>query len=331
MPDQIQDQNQSWAQVNKQPVMGGNPYDLIDNKKQESNQSVVSTPAQSAPVEQVVPVVQQPVQAVAPVNNQVDINANIPAVTQQAVQSVQTPVVAAVQQIKPAVEPGGFTKKLIGFIAKLSGQPDPETGKWLWTLSVNTTQSWQAQTAPSVQGQQVTQVQQGVNLAKNPFDSIMWWVTGFLDKVESKVESVAWIDLDSPINKPMANVAQVVSPVQWQDPVVQQPVQIQVPVSAAPAEQAYSNESDSVVEEIKNESIQDNSIQDNVVAPMVNNESTKEVNKPDVAVPAENDVKLEIKAPIEAVKTEIESVKQNEDVSVNPISENIQFWKSKPV
>jgi hypothetical protein len=40
---------------------------------------------------------------------------------------------------------------------------------------------------------------------------------------------------------------------------------------------------------------------------------------------------IETKAPIEAVKTEIDAVEKNENVSVNPISQNIQFGETKPV
>ena len=129
MPDQIQDQNQSWAQVNWQPVMGGNPYDLIDNKNQDSAVVVAPVNVQTG---QSVPVVQQVVENNTPVNNQVDSNIPVSVPVQNVqVQTQNTPVA---QSTAPVAAPGGFTKKLISFIAKMSGQPDPET----WVSKTNT-------------------------------------------------------------------------------------------------------------------------------------------------------------------------------------------------
>lgn len=195
------DQNQTGSQVNNQPVMGGNPYDLVDNKTPENN-------VQQAPVQNVEPQVAQPVQQ-APVENtnnlQVDVNA--PQVNQ--------PVQNQPVQAKPYKWPSGFTKKLVKFIAKLSGQPDPET--------------WAVKPVPQVT-QNVNNVSQNTSDAtnaktenKSPFDSIMWGVTGFLDKVEKKVENAAGIDLDAPVNKPVENKQ---TPVE-QQPVPQAPVEQQ--------------------------------------------------------------------------------------------------------
>jgi hypothetical protein len=102
--------------------MGGNPYDLIDNKNQEQSSVVAPTNVQA---EQSVPVVSQPVQAVVPENNQV--NVNIPVVAPVRVVPVQQLVAPVVKRVKKDVGPSGFTKKFISFIAKLSGQPDPQT------------------------------------------------------------------------------------------------------------------------------------------------------------------------------------------------------------
>jgi hypothetical protein len=109
--------------------MGGNPYDLIDNKNQVVPVAAVPTNVQ-APIPAVsaqsvvAPIPQQSVQAVVQQNNSIDINNPVVAPVQVApVQAVVAPVVQPVKD----VEPGGFTKKLIGFIAKISGQPNPET------------------------------------------------------------------------------------------------------------------------------------------------------------------------------------------------------------
>ncbi len=278
------DQNQGQAQVNWQPVMGGNPYDLVDNKWQTVENTEVSSvdTVVAAPNNINVPVVEQVQQ---PVQQQ-----SVASV--QSEQTVNQPVQPVVNQSVPVKEykwPGGFTKKLVSFLAKLSGQPDPET----WTTSpvaapannaVVTTQPGQAPVESAVPAAK----------AANPFDSIMWWVTGFLDKVESKMESAAWVDLDAPINKPVEQVpvASVVSvavpenkPVEQKiEPVVQQPVQ----------------------EEIK--------------------EEQKIEQKTE-----ETTVKISTETPaVEAAKIEIDAVEKNENVSVNPISENIQFGESKP-
>ena len=290
------DQNQAWVQVNGQPVMGGNPYDLIDNKNQVSNsiesQTVAPQAVQNVQAEQTVPVVQQPVANAAPVVAQ----QNIVAPGQVVQQPVAPWVQQTVPQAKPIAEPGWFTKKLISFIAKLSGQPDPQTWKWVPTAPANVApvQAGQAPVA-NVPAAKVT----------NPFDSIMGWVTGFLDKVESKVESVAWIDLDASINKPVTPVA----PVQAQQAPQAVPAQT-APVEAAPVE--------AVVPEV---------VVPDVVTPIV------EV-KPEIKEDVKEEIKPEIKEEVpavEAVKTEIDAVEKNENVQVNPMSEDIQFGESKPV
>jgi hypothetical protein len=50
--------------------------------------------------------------------------------------------------------------------------------------------------------------------------------------------------------------------------------------------------------------------------------------QPTVEKPIQN---IEVKAPIEAVKTEIEAVEKNKNVPVNPMSQNIQFGETKSV
>ncbi|HRX63816.1 MAG TPA: hypothetical protein P5060_01795 [Candidatus Absconditabacterales bacterium] len=154
------EQNQENLQANNQVQTGGNPYDLIDNKANEGNVQETQASVQNAN------------------NIQVDTNNG------QVNQVVQN---SGVEE-KVYKGPSGFTKKLIKFIAKLSGQPDPETGEIKKSTEKVTTNNQSVGTK--------TEAPQ-----KKPFDAIMGGVTGFLDKVESKVESVAGIDLDAPINK----------------------------------------------------------------------------------------------------------------------------------
>lgn len=266
------DQNQGQVQVNWQPVMGGNPYDLIDNKGQVAATNNVNVASVDVNLNNIV---EQPIQQAVPQ-------------VQTAVQSSTVSQSAQVAPVKVDKWPGGFTKKLVSFLAKLSGQPDPETGKWV----VNNVQN-NAQNNTAVPA--VNAAEPGANVEKvNPFDSIMWWVTGFLDKVEKKVETVAWIDLDASINRP------VVAPVQ----------EVVAPVV----------ESRVVVE--NNAVSQEKQIVENIVE-----EKQPEQLETSVEVKVTEDIK---KSPVDAVKTEIASVEKNENVSVNPISENIQFGESTP-
>ena len=176
------DQNQTGSQINWQPVMGGNPYDLIDNKGQVNVEDTVQN-VEVQSIEQV----QQPVA------QNVNIQTNNVEVPQQAQVAVVNTVQAPVYKW-----PSGFTKKLVGFIAKLSGQPDPETWAWVQKpVAINTTNSQ----APVNTGADIVKAKN-----TNPFDAIMGWVTGFLDKVEKKVENVAGVDLNAPINKPTQTV-----------------------------------------------------------------------------------------------------------------------------
>lgn len=124
---------------------------------------------------------------------------------------VQNTAAPAAQPQTAAEEkwPSGFTRKLIWFIAKLAGQPDPET----W--APNTQAQPQAPQATAPQNQTVPN-----NTAS--FDNIMSWVTGFLDKVENKIENVTGINLDAPIQNTQTP-AQQAAPVQ--QPAAEQPAQ----------------------------------------------------------------------------------------------------------
>lgn len=228
----MEDQNQWSVDSNQQPIMWGNPYDLIDNKKSEvsvdkvqniasqnvwdntvvqdntvkasNKESVVNSSSVNSPVVESTPKVesvvastqntQSPLQQTTPVQE----NQPIPqAPVQQTTQtSVQNNVPTA-KTVAPKLEawPSGFTKKLIWFIAKISGQPDPET--WEWAKNKLKTNVGKTQNQNSWKQLQNIDVKKQ-SWQVNPFDSIMWWVTWFLDKVEKKVENVSGVNLDAP-------------------------------------------------------------------------------------------------------------------------------------
>lgn len=127
--------------------------------------------------------------------------------TQQAAVQAQTTENTSKQEEK---WPSGLTKKIIQFIAKLAGQPDPET--WAANTTAKTAQ-------PADQGNQAIQ-----NNTAN-FDNIMSWVTWFLDKIWNKIEDVTWINLDAPIQ---GNQTQNQTPTQAEQP-QQTPAQPQTP------------------------------------------------------------------------------------------------------
>jgi len=172
------DQNQAGSQTNNQPVMGGNPYDLVDNKTSKND-------VQQASVQNIDSQINQSVQQKIPVQNTngVQIDENL-SQSNQVVKNQAT-------QENINKWPNGFTKKLVKFIAKLSGQPDPETWEWKQIESTSGNQN-----TPQKNNIKSSAVQN-----KNTFDNIMWGVTWFLDKVEKKVESVSGFDLDSSINQ----------------------------------------------------------------------------------------------------------------------------------
>jgi len=303
------EQNQSWVQINWQAVVGGNPYDLIDNQGQvvQQNPAVQQMSQQTVQAPVQVPVQTAPVQ-VAPVVN------NVPVVN---------PVVNPVQN-KPVKEPGWFLKWVIGFIAKLSGQPDPET--WTWKavpVAQNPVVGW-PQVAP-------VEIQNtNVNAVQNPFDSIMWWVTGFLDKVENKVEKASWVNFDAAINAP-AKVEPVVASVEV-------PVQSNVPVQPVVSTQPVAPVQEIPVQEVEVSQVVTPAPVEVPVQPTVSAQPVapvqeipaQEIEPPQVVVPTSVEVKSpepKIETPVEAVKTEIEAVVNNENVSVNPIVANVEEEK----
>jgi hypothetical protein len=262
------DQNNIGTQSNQQVVMWWNPFDLIDNKDVQAQENVQTNQQQNQEVVQNIPV------------EQIEQN---PVVDQNVVNQQNAPVQQNVPvQQKPVVEekwPSGFMKWLIKFIAKVSGQPDPETGKSEKKTNQNTTIS---------QNNQNWAVQP-VQKSWNAFDNIMGGVTGFLDKVEKKVEKASGVDLNSLGNMPKKeDVTQ--QPVEPSQPVevVQQPQSVQavqavqqtgnwqVPVSQnAPVQQ---NSVWQVPQDVSQVNTEETKVCDNVVktpeqtAPIQNNQ-----------------------------------------------------------
>jgi len=222
------DQNDIGTQISWQVVMGGNPYDLVDNKNIVSNSIDTSTQTQ-APVQNIVPnqqfvqiPTQEIVQQVQPVIQQVSpvVQQNIPVqpVIQQVSSIVQQNIPVQQSSVIEGTWPSGFMKSLINFIATLFWQPNPENGKPTVVVS----------TDPNIVIPQVW-VNQPVQKSWNAFDSIMGWVTWFLDKVEKNVEKVSGINIDSLGNMHWKEqiVQQSISPVQQivtaqQNPVLDQ-------------------------------------------------------------------------------------------------------------
>ena len=170
--------------------------------------------------------------------------------------NIQSPQNISLQK-NPLVEekwPGNFMKWLIRFVAKISGQPDPETGK----INVNTN------VKKNINQELPVDISKAVQKSKNAFDSIMGGITWFLDKVEEKVESVSWVDLDSFGNMPQKKEAlkqdfQSVQQVQSQ----QIPVQQNIPLQSAPIQQ--------VTQDIPNVGVQELEIENNVFQNPVKN------------------------------------------------------------
>lgn len=182
------DQNNVGAQTQWQVVMWGNPYDLVDNKNQEVVNNTIANSVNNASVPAIetdAPIIQNTVPFQQAAVQQNPIQNTIP-VQQVAVQQNQVPV---------EKWPGGFMKWLVKFIAKMSGQPDPETGKSTVVAPVN----------PNTVTQQVW-VNQPIQKSWNAFENIMGGVTWFLDKIEKKVEKVTWVDLDSMVKMPQTQV-----------------------------------------------------------------------------------------------------------------------------
>lgn len=297
------EQNQSWVQINWQAVVGGNPYDLIDNQGQvvQQNQSVQQMPQQTMQAVVQTPIENIPVQPV--VSPQVAPVQNV---------SVANPVVNSTKDKLPK-EPGGFLKKLIGFIAKMSGQPDPET----WVKKAQSIVPTQAPVANSAVPTSVDVIVNNqtpnTNSAQNPFDSIMWWVTGFLDKVEEKVEKVSWVNFDAAMNTPSTQA----EPVQPVVPVISEPV-------VAPEKNQIQDETEkqkpTMVETVPVQVPKANVAVQPVVPAQEVQASVQGVVQPEVVV---NQTPV-VSTPVEAVKTEIETVTNNENVSVNPIAVNVE-------
>lgn len=100
-------------------------------------------------------------------------------------------------------EPHDITKQIVKFIAKLTWQPDPETWK-------------QITQAPQTSGNESNATETS-ETKKIDFDSVMAWVSWFidkvwqtkvvssvtwvLDKIENKIEEKTWISLDQAIQK----------------------------------------------------------------------------------------------------------------------------------
>jgi len=125
-----------------------------------------------------------------------------------------------------------------------------------------------------------------------------------LDKVEKKVENAAWIDLDAPINKSVDSVATVSA-----SPTVDvNQNNVSQPTVSAPVENKEVVKEDVPVTQIEKV--------DEVQVKQEIDSGTKQDEKE--AVPA-----------VAAVKTEINSVENNIDASVNPVAQNIQFWESE--
>lgn len=171
-------------------IQGWNPFDLVDNQNIQSNQNqqaqqnVVSQNSNWTQTNwwQINQDLQQnPVQ-----NQNMNVNSNV---------SVQNQWQVPKQNSNEYKGPSGFMKSLIKFIAKISGQPDPETGKWV-----------QVQSQQPVQDGSVSNNNQVSNKPKNAFDSIMSGVTWILDTVEKKVENATWVNLDTPVSNVNQNV-----------------------------------------------------------------------------------------------------------------------------
>ena len=104
---------------------------------------------------------------------------------------------------KKTDEPHDITKQIVKFIAKLTWQPDPETWK-------------QITQAPQTSGNESNATETS-ETKKIDFDSVMAWVSWFidkvwqtkvvssvtwvLDKIENKIEEKTWISLDQAIQK----------------------------------------------------------------------------------------------------------------------------------
>lgn len=231
------DQNNIGTQNENQVVMWGNPYDLVDNKNVQAEQNLPNIQQENLAQNQEVV---QTVQQVVPVqDNAIPVQNNV--VPQQ---NIQVPQNVPVQQT-PVIEekwPGDFMKWFIKFIAKVSGQPDPETGK-AEVVPQNT----------NIPQNNPNWVVQPVQKSGNAFDAIMGGITGFLDKVEKKVEKVSGIDIDSLGNMPKKEevvqqpIQQVESP--------QIPVQQSIPVQTSPIQQVAQEIPQVIVEEPKVEDI----------------------------------------------------------------------------
>jgi len=294
------DQNQTGSQLENQPVMGGNPYDLVDNK-------IPKNDVQQDSVQNIDSQVNQSVQQKTPVQNtngiQVDENSSK---SNQVVKS------QAVQE-NTNKWPNNFTKKLIKFIAKLSGQPDPET--------------WKAKEIKgNLNNQNTSQNNENTNVSvsqnKNTFDNIMWGVTWFLDKVEKKVEGVAGIDLDAPVknwnlkqeNNDLNNVAQNVQNQEvsmekqtYVEPKEQvsleelskknsavEQASLQQSVDNVKQDSSIQENKQEIKENVTNQNINqqkiDNQIQNQVQKDITDFNSQKNINAPDLGAPPNLDI-----------------------------------------
>ena len=214
------DQNDIGTQNNWEVVMGWTDSS-VPVQNVEQNQQIYSNPIQ--------PVIQENVPQIQPM-------------AQQIPQNVQQNIAAQPILAPQEKWPGKFMKWFIKFAAKVSGQPDPETGK----IQSNTNQVNLNNQNNIIWTSQVWEDQE-VKKSRNAFDSIMSWVTWFLDKVETKVEKVTWVDLDSLWNMPK-------SPETVQ-PVAQQPQQV-VQNTNTEIVQPAAQQTQQVVQNINPEPIQ---------------------------------------------------------------------------
>ncbi len=257
------DQNNIGTQDNQQVVMGWNPFDLVDNKNVQAEQNVPNIQQENLVQNQEVV---QTVQQTVPVQQNVSVQNNTIPVQNNVVpqQNVQAPQNGTVEQT-PVVEekwPGDFMKWLIKFIAKVSGQPDPETGKAeVVPQNTNIPQNNPNWVVPQVQK------------SGNAFDAIMGGVTGFLDKVEKKVEKVSGIDIDSLGNMPKKEqvVQQPIPQVQSQEVSVQQAQSPQIPVQQVAQEIPQVIVEEPKVEDIAVQAPVQNQVVQNNISPQAGN------------------------------------------------------------
>ena len=138
----------------------------------------------------------------------------------QNVQNIQVQQKVLVQEDTVVEEkwPNNFIKWLIKLIAKISGQPDPETGK----IDIPLQNKNMPQNNPNW-------IIWSVQKPGNAFDTIMGWVTGFLDKVEEKIEKVSGVDIDSWANMPKKDqvIQQPAQQIDWSQNPVDQNIQMQ--------------------------------------------------------------------------------------------------------